>query len=101
MADVSSKHLLLKNGVVLIHDPNSHMVASKKDILIKNGKIAKIGPDLGASDGAQVIDCTDKIISPGFVDTHHHGWQTQLKGRHTGESHISEQAHCALLIPDS
>jgi cytosine/adenosine deaminase-related metal-dependent hydrolase len=26
-----------------------------------------------------------KIISPGFVDTHHHLWQTQLKGRHANE----------------
>jgi len=26
-----------------------------------------------------VIDCTNKIITPGFVDTHRHGWQTVFK----------------------
>jgi cytosine/adenosine deaminase-related metal-dependent hydrolase len=111
MADLSSKNMLLKNGVVLIHDSDSHVVASKKDILIENGKIAKIGADIRASVGVQVIDCTDKIVSPGFVDTHHHGWQTQLKGRHaneslleymvTGEFHVSRDARCALLTPES
>jgi cytosine/adenosine deaminase-related metal-dependent hydrolase len=24
-------------------------------------------------------------LSPGFVDTHHHMWQTQLKGRHADD----------------
>lgn len=110
MPDVTSQNMLLKNGVVLLHDAESHVFASRKDILIESGKIAKIGTDLGVSDGQEVVDCTDKIISPGFVDTHHHGWQTQLKGRHanesllqymvTGEIHISEQVHCALLIPE-
>lgn len=27
-----------------------------------------------------------KIISPGFVDTHHHVWQTLLKGRHADQT---------------
>jgi cytosine/adenosine deaminase-related metal-dependent hydrolase len=31
-------------------------------------------------------DCTNKIISPGFIDTHHHGWQTLLKGRHANHT---------------
>ena len=73
--------LLFKNGTALIHNANDHVQAVKSDILIEGNKIAKIGPDLSASK-AQVIDCTDKIISPGFIDTHHHVWQTQLKGRH-------------------
>ena len=110
MADMSSKNMRLKNGIVLIHDSDSHVVASKKDILIENGRIAKIGADVPASDGAQVIDCTDKIISPGFVDTHHHGWQTQLKRRHaneslleyvvSGEFHVPRDLRCALLTPE-
>lgn len=27
-----------------------------------------------------MIDCTDKIVSPGLVDTHRHMWETALKG---------------------
>lgn len=83
---MTSKKMLLKNGVVLIHDSDGHVVASQKDILIENGKIARIDADLEASHGLEILDCTDKIISPGFIDTHHHGWQTQLKGRHANES---------------
>ncbi|KAI1473213.1 Metallo-dependent hydrolase [Daldinia caldariorum] len=35
-------------------------------------------PDDLPSD-TEIVDCTDKIISPGFIDTHRHGWQTALK----------------------
>jgi cytosine/adenosine deaminase-related metal-dependent hydrolase len=77
--------ILLKNGVALIHEAGSHVTPTQTSILIKDGKIVKIGHDIEASGDAHVIDCTDKIVSPGFVDTHHHGWQTQLKGRHANE----------------
>ncbi|KAH7138521.1 hypothetical protein B0J11DRAFT_514637 [Dendryphion nanum] len=77
--------ILLRNGTVLIHDANNHVIPTQTSILINNSKIAKIGRDIVASSGTQTIDCTDKIISPGFIDTHHHGWQTQLKGRHANE----------------
>ena len=29
-----------------------------------------------------IIDCRVKIVSSGFIDTHHHVWQTQSKGTH-------------------
>ncbi|KAJ4988123.1 amidohydrolase [Stagonosporopsis vannaccii] len=85
MSDAPSTGILLKNGVVLIHDAQDHVIPVQTDILIGNGNIARIGAHLEAIDGVEIIDCIDKIISPGFIDTHHHGWQTQLKGRHADE----------------
>lgn len=85
MSSTSAEKLLLKNGVVLIHDADNHVIPTELDLLIENGTIAKIASSIQEGDDVAVIDCTDKIISPGFVDTHHHGWQTQLKGRHANE----------------
>ncbi|KAK6518652.1 hypothetical protein TWF506_005788 [Arthrobotrys conoides] len=76
-----SASILLKGGTALIHGENDVVTAQKTDILVSNGKIEKIGDSIEA-EGADVIDCTGKLISPGFVDAHHHCWQTQLKGRH-------------------
>ncbi|KAF1851372.1 Metallo-dependent hydrolase [Cucurbitaria berberidis CBS 394.84] len=82
---MSSTSTLLQGGIALVHDTNDHVVPTKTSILIENGKIAKIAQNIAAPEGTVIIDCTDKIISPGFIDTHHHGWQTQLKGRHANE----------------
>ena len=41
------------------------------DLLIENGLVAEIGEDLRARD-AEVIEATDAIVMPGFVDTHRH-----------------------------
>lgn len=92
MPEAHATGVLLKSGVVLIHDAQNRVVPIKTDILIENGNIARIGAHIEAIDGAEVIDCTDKIISPGFVDTHHHGWQTQLKGRHANEQLLEYMA---------
>jgi imidazolonepropionase-like amidohydrolase len=42
------------------------------DLLVRNGKIAAVGPNLKASDGARVIDATGKFILPGIIDAHSH-----------------------------
>ena len=80
-----SGKLLLKNGIVLIHNSENHVVPTQTNILVEDGRILRIGVDIEAGDTTEVIDCTDKVISPGLIDTHHHGWQTQLKGRHANE----------------
>ncbi|KAK5171040.1 uncharacterized protein LTR77_004184 [Saxophila tyrrhenica] len=77
---------LLQNGTAILHDVNERVRIIKTDILIDGNRISKIGEDITAPASATVIDCTDKIISPGFVDTHHHVWQTQLKGRHADQT---------------
>lgn len=82
---MASSTLLLKGGTVLTHGADDHIKPIKADLLIEGNKIVKIAKDISIPDGAQVIDCTDKILSPGFVDTHHHVWQSALKGRHADQ----------------
>ncbi|KAK7725770.1 hypothetical protein SLS63_007925 [Diaporthe eres] len=79
--------ILLKGGTLLLHDDRDHVSPLRQtDILIQANRIAKIGLGLVAPAGAELVNCSGKIISPGFVDTHHHLWQTQLKGCHAEQS---------------
>ena len=45
------------------------------DILIRDNRIAKIGPAI-ADRVDRVIDCSTCVVIPGFVNTHHHFYQT-------------------------
>lgn len=60
--------LLFKGGQVI--DPSQGLDA-RADILVEEGIIVSVGPDLEASE-AQVIDCANKIVCPGFIDMHVH-----------------------------
>ena len=61
-------NLLITNGTIL--DPRSGE-ERKADILIRDGKIAKIGERLSA-EGVETYDATGKTISPGWFDMHVH-----------------------------
>ncbi|MFD1413381.1 N-acyl-D-amino-acid deacylase family protein [Oceanobacillus jeddahense] len=60
--------LIIKNGQLFDGTGNP---ATKLDIGIKNGKIAKINK-LDHSNAKNVIDAQGLAISPGFIDTHSH-----------------------------
>jgi len=49
------------------------------DIRITQGRIAALGA-LRAQPGEQVLDATDCVVYPGWVNTHHHLFQSLLKG---------------------
>lgn len=82
---MTTKTILLQGGTVLTHGGNDHVLPIKADLLIEGNIITKIEEGIQSPPHAEVIDCTDKILSPGFIDTHHHLWQTLLKGRHGNE----------------
>ncbi|HVK22358.1 MAG TPA: amidohydrolase family protein [Actinokineospora sp.] len=69
---------VLRNGLVIDTEP-AVVAHQNTDVLIEDGRIAAVGPNLPAAD-ATVIDATDRIVLPGFVDTHRHLWQTTLRG---------------------
>ena len=69
--------LLIRGGRVL--DPASGLDMASGDILIEDGRVAAVGPDLTerASTGSartdlKVIDASGLVVCPGFVDLHTH-----------------------------
>src|SRR3981081_2450602 len=67
---------LLKGGVVFSFDPAVGDF-EKADILIEDKKIVALRPDISAE--AVVIDASRMIVLPGFIDTHHHFYQSALR----------------------
>ena len=61
--------LLLKGGRVV--DP-SRDLDETADVLIQDGRIAAVGPGLGAPAGATVRDVHGTVVAPGLVDVHVH-----------------------------
>ena len=77
---------LLKGATALLHDDHDQVSAVKRDILISGKTIARIASNISDTEAEKVLDCTGKLVSPGFVDTHHHVWQGQLKGKHANQT---------------
>jgi 5-methylthioadenosine/S-adenosylhomocysteine deaminase len=69
--------ILLKGGIVLTLD-RAVGDFEKADVLIEGGKIKDVKPSISAPN-AQVIDAANRIVMPGFVDTHRHMWQGYLR----------------------
>ncbi|MEK7795525.1 MAG: amidohydrolase family protein, partial [Candidatus Hydrogenedentota bacterium] len=61
--------VLLKNATVVTVTGGT---LSSNDIAVVEGKIHQIGPNLGAPEGAAVIDLTGYWVMPGIVDPHSH-----------------------------
>lgn len=64
-----SETLLFKNATVWTNEDEG--VLENTDVLIKDGKISKIGKDL-SSRNAKVIDATGKHVTAGIIDEHSH-----------------------------
>ncbi|UAB82779.1 amidohydrolase family protein [Zunongwangia sp. SCSIO 43204] len=64
-----AENILFKNATVWTNEEQGIM--ENADVLVKKGKIAKIGKDLKAG-GATVIDATGKHLTSGIVDEHSH-----------------------------
>ncbi len=61
--------LLFKNATVWTNEADG--ILENTDVLIKNGKIAKIGQNL-SDNSAKVIDATGKHLTAGVIDEHSH-----------------------------
>ena len=68
-----SRSVLLRGGRVI--DPSQSM-NDVADVLVVDGKIEAIGTrvanETSGREGLETIDCTELIVSPGFIDVHCH-----------------------------
>src|SRR5262245_35870014 len=73
-----NQRILLKGGTVVSLDEKVGDFV-KGDVLIEGKKIANIAADIKVSGSVQVIDASNTIVTPGFVDAHRHSWEGQLR----------------------
>ncbi|WP_406333961.1 amidohydrolase family protein [Streptomyces sp. NBC_00203] len=71
------RRVLFTGATIVTMDPGLGVIDGG-DLLVEGDTITAVGRDLGAGD-AVVVDATGTILTPGFVDTHRHAWEAQLR----------------------
>ncbi len=95
-----SGRTLIRGGCVLTlggKTPNF----PEADILVDAGRVAEVGPGLRARN-ATVVDATDTIVMPGFVDAHRHVWKSLFRnlGDQGDDGRAATASSPLLLQPD-
>jgi len=72
---MKEKAVLLKGIIALMTDPEKETLYGM-DLLMENGRVSAVGKGLPVPEGARVIDAGNLTVVPGFVNTHHHFYQT-------------------------
>ena len=71
------RRYVIRGGSVMSMDPRVGDFA-EADVLVQGKTILAIGSNLPAGT-ADVIDARGRIVMPGFIDTHHHQFETALR----------------------
>ncbi|MBF4588231.1 amidohydrolase family protein [Curtobacterium sp. VKM Ac-2887] len=84
-ARAAGRPILLTGGAVVTMDPDIPDLDTG-DVLIAGPRVVAVGADLrthpmhaAAAASALIVDTRGSIVSPGFVDTHRHAWEAQLR----------------------
>src|SRR5664280_1334113 len=62
--------VLVKAGFLV--DVVSGTVKKGQEILVENGVIVEVGPNLAAPAGTRIVDLSTKTVLPGLIDMHTH-----------------------------
>jgi 5-methylthioadenosine/S-adenosylhomocysteine deaminase len=71
------RRYVIRGGSVMSMDPKVGDFA-EADVLVQGKTILAVGPNLPAGT-ADTIDAGGRIVMPGFIDTHHHQFETALR----------------------
>jgi len=71
-----NRRYVIQGGSVMSTDPGVGDFA-QANVVVEGKKIVAVGPGVGG--GGDVIDARGRIVMPGFIDTHHHQFETALR----------------------
>lgn len=98
----AGRPILLSGGAVVTMDPDVADLPSG-DVLIADSRIVAVGANLrddpmyaAHAAVAHVVDTRGAIVSPGFVDTHRHAWEAQLRRSIPDVTHLGEYVMSTL-----
>ena len=91
------RRYVIRGGHVTSMDPKVGDFV-QADVLVEGKKILKVGPNLNAGN-ADVIDASGRIVMPGFIDTHHHQFETALRSFLANGVLINDQSGSASANP--
>ena len=83
---MSASTARLYQGGSIASDSSAQLI--RADVLVEDGRITRVAPDLQAPAGAEVIDCKGKIILPALFDLHVHA-------REPGQTHKENIKTCS------
>lgn len=72
--------ILFKNISYLITMNDNNEILRNIDILTVDNRINSIGKDIVPREDSEIIHCDNLVLMPGFVNTHHHLYQTLFRG---------------------
>lgn len=91
-AQVKKGDVLIKNATVLTVTKGT---LTNTDVLVRDGKISRIGKGLNAPNGVQEIDATGKFLMPGIIDAHSH---IALSAVNEGTSQVTSEVQMGDVI---
>jgi cytosine/adenosine deaminase-related metal-dependent hydrolase len=73
----ADKRTLFRAGWVVAHDGRGHRLLRDGVVVVENGTVMHVGPSFdGRVD--EEIDARDRVITPGFISTHAHIYESPL-----------------------
>jgi cytosine/adenosine deaminase-related metal-dependent hydrolase len=91
------RRYVIRGGHVMSMDPAVGDFV-EGDVLVEGKKIVAVGQNLDVR-GAARIDARGRIVMPGFIDTHHHQFETALRSFLANGILINDQSGSASANP--
>jgi cytosine/adenosine deaminase-related metal-dependent hydrolase len=87
---------LIRGGRVLIWSPEKTATFPVLDVLIVDTVISKIDSRIAPEPDTKIIEAADKVVCPGFIDTHRHLFQSHIRTSVANQTLLEYCSHLLL-----